>query len=237
MCFSVKYLPGLTVYLKAPETFQNLANNCTVNPNGKLITLSPSEKKNKKQHTVQCSQRPPQDATLLHRKGNFPPFIININKRQRQAIEDGIKKKYNWQQADKKVIKGAGTREKDRGASLLFKPLPCFLKHYSEECVYCSANRSISIPFRTRRRNCTLITNFTKALQNTLIHLQEAIFSHFANTVLFTAFTTCNIGNINKYKSSLKSKNYLGTLRGCHTTVRLYFPFNLACHKYFSSTV
>lgn len=51
MCFSVKYLPGLTfsgtdtVYLKAPEMFPNLANNCSASPNGKLITLSPSKKK------------------------------------------------------------------------------------------------------------------------------------------------------------------------------------------------
>lgn len=85
MCFSVKYLPGLRVYLKAPETFQNLANNCTVNPNGKLITLSPSEKKTPKKHTVQCTQRPRQDATLLHGKGKFSTLHYqHLNKRQRQ---------------------------------------------------------------------------------------------------------------------------------------------------------
>ncbi len=44
--------------------------------------------------------------------GNIPPFIININKRQRQAIEERIKEKYYWQQADKKVIKAERKSEK-----------------------------------------------------------------------------------------------------------------------------
>lgn len=46
------------------------------------------------------------------------------------------KEKYHWQQADKKVMKAGTMREKvTEGAALLFEPLPCFLRHYSEECV------------------------------------------------------------------------------------------------------
>lgn len=41
------FLPQRTysVYLKTHEMFHNLADNCTVKPNGKLITLSPPSEK------------------------------------------------------------------------------------------------------------------------------------------------------------------------------------------------
>lgn len=85
--------------------FHNLADNCTVNPNGKLITLFPSEK---------CTvlHRPLQDATFTAQGGYILPFIFNINKRQRRATEARIKEKYSWQQADKKVIKAVKKSEK-----------------------------------------------------------------------------------------------------------------------------
>lgn len=51
--------------------------------------------------------------------GNIPPFIININKRQRQAIDGRIKERYYWQQADKKVMKAARMREKETGELVL----------------------------------------------------------------------------------------------------------------------
>lgn len=77
--------------------------------------------------------------------GNIPPFRFNINKRQRCAIEDRMKEKYFWQQADKQVIKAArkteeneNERDTDSGGSLLSKLLPCFLRHYSGKCVHCS---------------------------------------------------------------------------------------------------
>lgn len=135
MCFPVKYLPSLTfsgtdtVYLKAPEMFQNLANNCTVNPNGKLITLSPSEKK--KYSTMQ--PRATAGCHFTAQGGNIPPFIININKRQRQAIEERIKEKYYWQQADKKVVKAERKSEK-RQRKMTMR------EKETEELVVCSSH-------------------------------------------------------------------------------------------------
>lgn len=37
-------------------------------------------------------------------RGNIPPFIININKRQRQAIEGGIKESYYCLNTDKNTL-------------------------------------------------------------------------------------------------------------------------------------
>lgn len=151
--------------------------------NGKLIILSPSE-----ECTVQCNGGPLQDTTFSAQAGGgIPLFIFNINKRQRHATEKRIKEKYSWEQGDKKVIKalrktecgGEETeRERDSEAGLLSKPLPCFLKHYSEKCGYCSVDRSICMLHR-RQIKYILITNyFAGALQNKLVHLQEGIFCH-----------------------------------------------------------
>lgn len=71
------------------------------------------------------AEEPPQDA--IH-----SPFIIDINKRQRHAMEERIKESYYWQQADKKVIKETTMREKGKAR---------FLRHNSRE--YCLANQSV----------------------------------------------------------------------------------------------
>lgn len=142
------------------------------------------------------------------------PFIIDINKRQRHAMEDRIKESYYWQQADKKVIKTATMREKGKAR---------FLRHNSSE--YCSANQSV---YCTEQGGggAAFLSNHFDAKRN-LKH--KNIFTGRHILLLSkhchphrTVSTTCRL---RLFREFLKKH-----LRGCHTAQ--CFQFHLAhCTK------
>lgn len=185
------------------------------------------------------SRGPLQDASLPRSEENIPLFIITINKRQRQAIEQSIKEKYYWQQADKKVVKAVRERQRKmtKRSRSTEEPVLCRrLYHQREECGYCQVNRSISIHYTARRRNCTVITRYFGAnmsSKNTLMYLQEDMFTNLA-ALWSSQHSPHEMSSINKSKMSSGVKTIWGvlkTFRRFSENSGVFFCFKLACHK------
>lgn len=114
--------------------------------------------------------------------GNIPPFILNINKRQRRATEERIKEKYSWQQADKKVIKAVRKYRKERQTEkLVFCP-----QHYL--LLLETLHREMRVLLGESIHLCTiqkLLSNYKPTQKHILINADD-----LASTLLFPAFST-----------------------------------------------